>query len=97
MSRITSSDGIIDFLKEAGAIRVDEHFVYTSGKHGPHYINLRAAAHYASWLDDLGQDLAEFSDAFGADLVIGPETLGRTLAQSVGTWAGTDGLDVIWC
>lgn len=31
---------ILDTLEERGAILTDYHFVYKSGKHGPHYINM---------------------------------------------------------
>jgi orotate phosphoribosyltransferase len=56
---------------------------------------MRQVAHDAKWLDRVADELAHRlarSEVF--DLIIGPETLGRTLAVSV---AARFGLPGIWC
>jgi orotate phosphoribosyltransferase len=94
-----SEQEILDHLAEEGAVLTGSHFIYTSGLHGTAYINMRAVAHEAGWLDSIGSELAgRIRDFFGAsdvDLIIGPETLGRTLA---GDTAKQDRLwSAIWC
>ncbi len=73
---------ILEILQEAGAVYTDDHLVLTSGRHSPVYINMRAIAPYFARLDLCTWHL-EGEVGGGYDVVVGPETLGRTLAQAV--------------
>jgi orotate phosphoribosyltransferase len=71
---------ILDFLGSEGAVLTNSHFIYTSGLHGTAYINMRSVAHHSWWLSAAGRQMGKLIRDEGADLVLGPETLGRTLA-----------------
>jgi orotate phosphoribosyltransferase len=90
-----SEKRILDHLEQEGAVLTGRHFIYTSGLHGTAYINMRAIAHQALWLASVGGDMAQVIGYDEVDLVLGPETLGRTLAQF--TAAGIKGHCGIWC
>jgi orotate phosphoribosyltransferase len=87
---------ILHGLAKHGAVLTNKHFVYTSGLHGPAYVNMRAAAHDSELLHDIASDLADVVDEYEADVIIGPETLGRTLAGLTGTYF-TSEVCAIWC
>lgn len=72
------------------------HFVYTSGMHGTSYVNMRAVAHQADWLDSLGLMMSDTIDQCEIDIIVGPETLGRTLATQAAGWASDD-IPAVWC
>lgn len=84
---------ILSHLERIGAIRKG-HYVFTSLRHGYTYINMRQAAHDARWLEQVAGVMSDELLADGIDLVIGPETLGRTLAGFVAAELGVYGL---WC
>lgn len=87
---------ILSELAEAEAVLTGLHFVYTSGErggnHGPAYINMRRVAHKTVFLDAVAADLGEAVRSLRPDMVIGPETLGRTLADKVGSYLGIDAI-----
>jgi orotate phosphoribosyltransferase len=86
---------LLQHLVDEGAVITHSHLVYTSGNHGSAYINMRQVAHQAKWLDRVADELAHriaLSEVI--DLIIGPETLGRTLAGFV---AARFDLPSIWC
>lgn len=83
-------------LEEAGAIRFG-HFGYTkdslNGKgdyHGPYYLNIGELASNANFFDICGDEISGEANVLDleVDVVLGPETLGRTLAQAVARRAG---------
>jgi orotate phosphoribosyltransferase len=84
-------------LDAYGCISENKHFVYTSGKHGNSYVNLRTIAHDSIFLDAIGKTMA---DAIPPDLekdnfiFLGLETLGRTLAGYAAIYKSTG---AIWC
>ncbi len=97
---MSNGQGILTDLAHAGAVLTDRHFVYTSGLHGTAYINMRAVAQNASWLRMIARQIASEIEHQGIDAVLGPETLGRTLAQfvaaeleCVGIWCDMTGAD----
>lgn len=90
-----SSQEILDHLQYEGAVLTGSHFIYTSGLHGTAYINMRAVAHQAWWLYEVGRAMGGVIGTDGADIVIGPETLGRTLAQPAAL--RVRGQYGIWC
>jgi len=78
-----------DLLRRSGAIISDSHFVLTSGRHSNAYINMRVLAGHTIELLSIGRALAEvigchenktYLDACRV-VIVGPETLGRTLAD----------------
>ena len=90
-----SSQAILDYLAANNAVLTGGHFVFTSGNHGSAYINMRAVAHHSSWMASVGQRLAHRLSKYQPDLILGPETLGRTLAGYTAQWICPEG--GIWC
>lgn len=86
---------ILNYLKLQEAVLTNSHFRYTSGMHGTSYINMREVAHDAEWMGRMGQRLSHRLHTYRADVVIGPETLGRTLATLTALWSPTP--VAIWC
>ncbi len=86
---------ILGFLAEREAVLTGSHFVYTSqSNHGTAYINMRQVAQEAGFMSSVGYDLAVRLKSFQPDIVLGPETLGRTLADHVGPSLDCQ---AIWC
>lgn len=92
---------VLEALEEIGAVYTDSHFVLTSGRHSPAYVNVRAIAPEVTLVDDLGLALAVLIEtdlgieAGGKYVLVGPETLGRTLAGAVAL--NTEGTIALWC
>ncbi len=89
-------DAILAKLAEHGAVLTNQHFVYTSGLHGSAYINMRAAAHDAMLMDDIACGMAVGVGKHNADVILGPESLGRTLSPIIGSYVFTNP-PAIWC
>ena len=70
---------IIDKLTGAGAVYTKDHLVLTSGRHSPVYINLRVIAPMLRLVDDVSYNLMRVTPAY-PNVIVGPETMGRTLA-----------------
>ncbi len=80
-------------LISVGAVLVDDHFVLTSGKHSDGYIDHRLAASNAGFFYAIAEELAsKLPD--NIELIVGPETLGRTLAQFLSLITG---IPYAWC
>ncbi len=77
---------IIEILKSVGAILTDDHFVYTSGKHGEVYINKDALYPHTKQTAFVGKMFAEKVKEAGVDVdvVVGPALGGIILSQWVG-------------
>lgn len=75
---------ILKLLTDLGAFITDSHIVYTSGRHGPGYINKDAIYTHTSVVSDLGRALAEHFRDQNIEIVIGPALGGIILAQ----WTG---------
>lgn len=86
---------ILDYLGRHKAVLTNSHFIYTSGMHGTSYINMREVAHDVEWMGEVGQSLSHRLHPYDVDLVLGPETLGRTLATLTASW--NPGAVAIWC
>ena len=89
-------EAILKQLAKYDAVLTDKHFAYTGGKHGPAYVNIRAAAHNSWFMSNLGLDLSQRLRKHDPDLVIGPESLGRTLAGYTAMYSRLTGL-AVWC
>lgn len=74
---------IVDILRETGALIIDDHFVLTSGKHSPLYINKDALYPHTDKASEVGRLIADKLKDFDIDVVAGPALGGIILAQWV--------------
>lgn len=72
---------VLTILKEAGGLLTDDHFIYSSGKHGSTYINKDAVYAYTDKISKLCRALAERFVADGVETVCGPTLGGIVLSQ----------------
>jgi len=72
---------IIEILKETKALLTDEHFVYTSGKHGSVYINKDIMYIHTDKASDVGLMFAEKVKDLEIDVVAAPALGGIVLSQ----------------
>lgn len=73
---------IIDILKKVGAILTDDHFVYTSGKHGSVYINKDFLYPHVKETAKVGKMFAEMFKNLTIDVIAAPAVGGTILC----TW-----------
>lgn len=73
---------VIDILKNLGAVITDDHFVYTSGKHGEVYINKDALYPHPEQTSEVGKLFAEKYKDLDIDIVAAPALGGIILS----TW-----------
>ncbi|HOH28759.1 MAG TPA: orotate phosphoribosyltransferase [Candidatus Hydrogenedentes bacterium] len=74
-----NADEVIQAFRDAGAL-LEGHFIYTSGRHGRHFLQAARVMQYPKYTEAFGRALAaNFQDA-KIDLVVGPATGGITLA-----------------
>jgi len=76
-----NDNNIIYILKSVHAIITDDHFVYTSGKHGSVYINKDALYPHTEKVSEVGSMFAERTKNLDIDVVIGPMIGGIILSQ----------------
>lgn len=72
---------IFEILKETQSLITDDHFVYTSGKHGSIYINKDAIYPHTEKVSEVGLLFAEKVKDLDIDVVVGPMIGGIILAQ----------------
>lgn len=72
---------IFDILKETGALITDDHFVYTSGKHGSVYINKDAIYPHTEKASEVGELFADKIKEKDLDIIVGPMIGGIILSQ----------------
>ena len=72
---------ILDIFKKTGAIITDSHFVLTSGKHSPVYINKDIAYAHTQTASLIGQLLAKKFKSANIDIVAAPAFGGIVLSQ----------------
>ena len=73
---------VVDILKKVGAILTDDHFVYTSGKHGSVYINKDFLYPHTKETAQVGKMFAEKMKSKAIDVVVAPAVGGTILC----TW-----------
>lgn len=73
---------VIEILKQAGAILTNDHFVYTSGKHGSVYINKDFLYPHVMMVSEVGKMFAEKFKNKKVDVVAAPAVGGTVLS----TW-----------
>jgi orotate phosphoribosyltransferase len=76
-----NSLSVVDILKKVGAVLTDDHFVYTSGKHGSIYINKDALYPHTAETSEVGKLFAEKSKDLDVDVVVAPAVGGTILSQ----------------
>jgi orotate phosphoribosyltransferase len=74
---------VIGILKQVGAIITDNHFVYTSGKHGGVYINKDSLYPHTKETSHVGKMFAEKYKNKDIDIVVAPAVGGAVLCQWV--------------
>lgn len=72
---------ILDILKQTNALITDNHFVLTSGKHSPTYINKDALYPHTDAAEKVGGLFAEKFKDFDIDVVAAPALGGIILSQ----------------
>lgn len=72
---------VISLLKKVGAVLTDDHFVYTSGKHGSVYINKDALYPHTAETSEVGKMFAQKFKDIDIDVVAGPALGGIILSQ----------------
>lgn len=75
------NDNVIAILKKVDAVLTDDHFVYTSGKHGSVYINKDAVYPHTQETSKIGQMFAEKFKDSDIDVVAAPAVGGTILSQ----------------
>lgn len=75
------NEEVIEILKNIGAVITDDHFVYTSGKHGSVYINKDAVYPHTAQSSRVGELFAEKHKNMDIDIVVAPAVGGTILAQ----------------
>lgn len=73
---------VIEILKKIGSVLTDDHFVYTSGKHGEVYINKDGLYPHTVETSEVCKMMAEKWKDKGVDVVVGPALGGIILS----TW-----------
>lgn len=77
---------VIDILKRVGAVLTDDHFVYTSGKHGSVYINKDALYTHPVETARVGKLFAQKFQQRRIDVVVAPAIGGTILSQWTAYW-----------
>lgn len=72
---------VLSLLKSVNAVITDDHFVYTSGKHGSVYINKDALYPHTELASQVGQMFAEQVKDLEIDVVAAPALGGIILSQ----------------
>ncbi len=72
---------VVTILKSVGAIMTDSHFVGTSGRHMPAYINKDALTSHTKHTSDVGKLFAEKFKNKNIEVVVAPAVAGIPLSQ----------------
>ena len=72
---------LLDILRRTGALITNDHFVLTSGRHSPTYINKDALYPHTEQTSRVGALFAEKVKALDVETVVGPALGGIILAQ----------------
>ncbi len=75
------ADDVVSILKKIGAVLTDDHFVYTSGKHGSVYINKDSLYPHTEETSNVGRMFAEKFQNETIDVVAAPAIGGTILSQ----------------
>lgn len=75
------ADDVISILKRVGAVLTDDHFVLTSGKHSPVYINKDTLYLHTQETSEIGKKFAEKYKDVDIEVVAAPAVGGTILSQ----------------
>ncbi len=78
---IRPREDILDILRSVGAVITDDHFVYTSGKHGSIYVNKDRLYPHTELASQVGLLFAEMNKQYDIDVVAAPALGGIILSQ----------------
>ncbi len=76
-----AKEDVVEILRSVGAVLTDDHFVYTSGKHGEVYINKDALYPHTAATSAICRLFAEHCANMDIDTVVGPALGGIILSQ----------------
>ena len=86
---------VIDMLRQRGAVKNSGHYVFPyTNAHTTEFIDMGAVAHDSVVLAVVANAMRRRLVSFDVDVVIGAETVGRTLASHIGSMMGVPS---IWC
>lgn len=74
-------DEVLSMLRKSNGLLTDDHFVYTSGKHGSVYINKDALYPHTNFSSRVGELFAQKHKDLEIDIVCGPSLGGIILSQ----------------
>ncbi|MBA3724216.1 MAG: phosphoribosyltransferase [Candidatus Levybacteria bacterium] len=74
-------DEVVKLLEKSGSIFSDSHFVFTSGKHAPRYIDKMALFAHPIYASEMGKLFAEKCKELSIDVVVAPAMGGIILSQ----------------
>jgi orotate phosphoribosyltransferase len=75
------NDEVLELLKKSGSIFSDSHFIFTSGKHAPRYIDKMALFAHPIHASEMGKLFAEKYKDRGIEVVVAPAMGGIILSQ----------------
>ncbi len=75
------NDEVLELLKKSQSIFSDDHFVFTSGKHAPRYIDKMALFAHPIYASEMGKLFAEKYKDQEIDVVVAPAMGGIILSQ----------------
>jgi orotate phosphoribosyltransferase len=79
-----SNSKVENILESAGAILINGHFLYTSGKHGSAYVNKDAIYKFPEYIQAIAREMADLiDDPAQVEVIVGPTMGGAILAQWV--------------
>lgn len=78
------SQSVVEILESVGAVMCNDHFVYTSGKHGSIYINKDALYPHVKQTAQIGEMMAQKCRNLEVDSIAAPALGGIILSQWVG-------------
>jgi len=78
---VSASTRAEEILAETGAVIIDSHVVYTSGRHGAAYVNKDAVYPHPAQVSELCRMLADAAAADRPEVVCGPALGGIILSQ----------------
>jgi orotate phosphoribosyltransferase len=76
-----TDEQVLDIFRKAGAL-LEGHFIYTSGRHGRHFLQASRVMQYPEHVDQLCGALADQFKKSDVQLVVGPATGGIVLAYA---------------
>ena len=86
-------EDVVQTFRDAGAL-LEGHFVYTSGRHGRHFLQAARVLQYPERVEALCRAVADLWRDAGVQLVVGPATGGILLAYETARQLGCRGVFV---